>query len=87
MADDYIERQWRSYRNKVLPAGAPQTQIVECKRAFFAGALSLLTSISSDLDPGEDPTDADMDRMGSIHRELVKFGETSHFHYGTKGTA
>ena len=87
MTDDYVERLWRGYRDKVLPRNAPKVQIVECKRAFFGGALSLLNAITGDLDEDDDPTDRDMERMASIHRELVRFGETSHFHHGTKGNA
>lgn len=41
MADDYIERKWRGYRDAVIPADAPKIQRVECKRAFFADAVHL----------------------------------------------
>jgi hypothetical protein len=40
---------------------------------FFAGAQHLFSSIVTILDPGEEPTDADIHKMDLIDRELQKF--------------
>jgi hypothetical protein len=43
-----IENGWESYLKEVIPKGASQIQVIECKRAFYAGAgtmKSLLTTI------------------------------------------
>ena len=36
-----VDEEWRTYRNKVLPKGCPDTQVIECRRAFYAGAWAL----------------------------------------------
>jgi hypothetical protein len=33
-----VRKEWESYRRSVLPATAPEIQITECRRAFYAGA-------------------------------------------------
>jgi hypothetical protein len=33
-----IEATWLEYRMRVLPLDAPHVQVVECRRAFYAGA-------------------------------------------------
>jgi hypothetical protein len=40
---------------------------------FYAGAQALLGAAINNLDPGEDPTDADLDRMSALNAELVAF--------------
>jgi hypothetical protein len=35
-----IATEWLSYMDKVIPKGASNIQILECKRAFYAGAYS-----------------------------------------------
>ena len=48
-------------------------QLHEMRLAFFAGAQHLFASIMSVLDPGSEPTDADMERMSNIDTELRAF--------------
>lgn len=71
----YIEPGWQGYRNVVLPADASDVQLQECRQAFFAGAAILMQSIMQTLDPGTEPTDADLERMSSIQAELDEFGQ------------
>jgi hypothetical protein len=71
----YIEKGWQSYRNMVLPSGASDVQVKECRQAFYAGAAILLESIMATLDPGTEPTEADFQRMTNIQIELDEFGQ------------
>jgi hypothetical protein len=68
-----IEAGWMGYRLAVMPQNAPPIQIDECRLAFMAGAAHLFSSVVSILDPGDEPTDADLRRMDMIHAELQAF--------------
>lgn len=72
----YIEQGWNSYRKLVIPANAPEIQIKECRQAFFGGSAILMQSIMLMLDPGVEPTDADMQRMSDIQKELDEYGQS-----------
>lgn len=52
---------------------APDLQRREMRKAFFLGAQHLYAAIMGIMDPGEEPTDKDMKRMGQIHEELEAF--------------
>jgi hypothetical protein len=66
---------WNSYRREVLPAGAPEIQIEECRRAYYSGAMILFTSIMGILDPGtEEATEKDMAQMAAIDDEIKAYG-------------
>lgn len=68
-----IEAGWISLRIAAIPPEASQIQIDEMRNAFFAGAQHLYGSIMTILDPGEEPTDADLARMEKIDDELRAF--------------
>lgn len=68
-----IEVGWLSLRLASLPPDAPQVQIDEMRNAFFAGAQHLFSSIMSILEPGSEPTDADLRRFDLINSELEAF--------------
>lgn len=71
-----IEQCWLDYRNKVIPPFAPEVQVIESKRAFYAGAASLLNAVMVMLDQGStEPTDADLEKMDQIQQELVDFAQ------------
>lgn len=55
------------------PKDMPADQLRELRQAFFAGAQHLYGSMMSFLDPGEDPTTADLSRMEQIDTELQTF--------------
>lgn len=56
-----------------FPQGVGEVQRTEMRKAFFAGANHLFATIISMLDPGQEPTDADMGKMDLIHKELQNF--------------
>lgn len=70
-----IDAAWRSYSEKVLPFNASDIQRQECRRAFYAGASSLFDGILTMLDPGTEPTDADLDKMTAIHSEFEEYAK------------
>ena len=48
-------------------------QIKQLKTVFMVGAQHLFASIMTILEPGEEPTDADLNRMDLINDELETF--------------
>lgn len=70
-----IDKGWQSYRNLVIPRDAPEIQVNECRQAFYAGAAILFHALMTALDPGDDPTTADLQRMADIQNELDEFGQ------------
>jgi len=68
-----IEAGWLALQISAIPAIAPKVQIDEMRMAFFAGAQHLFSSILTILEPGSEPTDADLKRMSLISDELDEF--------------
>lgn len=67
-----IEAGWAGLKLMAYP-DAPPIQLEECRNCFFAGAQHLFTSILSIMDPGDEPTEADLRRMDLIDKELTAF--------------
>lgn len=65
-----IEAGFAAFRHLAMAKDAPDIQVNEMRLAFMAGAEHLFSSIMSILDPGEEPTDADMRRIDLISTEL-----------------
>jgi hypothetical protein len=65
-----IEAGWVIFRGLTIPPNAPEIQISEMRLAFMAGSQHLFSSIMGILDPGMEPTDADIRRMELISDEL-----------------
>ncbi len=36
-----LNQRWRTYKDRVIPRDAPSIQMIECRRAFFAGAAAI----------------------------------------------
>jgi hypothetical protein len=66
---------WNNYRAKVIPKDAPAVQLLECRRAFYAGAETLLSAILRSMAPGPDVTQADEDYIAAVHNELLAFAQ------------
>jgi hypothetical protein len=67
---------WASYEAMALPPQASAVQREECRLAFYGGASTLFYSIMKSLDAGDEPTEADIARMDSIHAEIDQFART-----------
>jgi hypothetical protein len=70
-----IELAWLSYQRDVIPRNAPEVQVTESRRAFYAGAQALFHTIINILEPGSEPTDNDLQTMTLIQQELKRFGD------------
>lgn len=64
---------WLGYRREVIPPDAPEVQVTESRRAFYAGAGALFSLLLVVLDPGEEPTEHDLDRVTGLYDELKEF--------------
>ena len=65
-----IEAGFAAFAHLVIPKDAPAVQLQEMQLAFMAGAEHLFSSIMNILDPGEEPTDRDLQRMELISKEI-----------------
>lgn len=67
---------WTKYLELAVPKGAGAIQVAETRRAFYAGAWTLFQSIMSMLDPGEEPTEADLGKMDALSKELDEWKQS-----------
>ena len=81
-----IEGGWMGFMTIAIPSDAPQIQKDEMRNAFFAGANHLFMSIMSILEPGEEPTDNDLRRVGLISEELDRYLAEFQVKHGLTGT-
>ena len=65
--------EWKSYRQRVIPPTAPDVQVVESKRAFYAGAFCLFSLMTRTVSVGDEVSGADMRFMQGIHEEFTEF--------------
>jgi len=75
MAKELILEGFRSYQQKVIPRDAGMAQIVETKRAFFAGAHYLLERIAPLMSEGDEPAEADLQLLRDVKAEITRFVE------------
>jgi hypothetical protein len=68
-----IEAGWQGLRMVAYPHGGSAQQMQQLREAFFAGAQHLFSSIMTVMDPGEEPTMQDLERMRKISDELQSF--------------
>lgn len=73
--DKMIEAGWDSYRRMCVPPDAGEVQVRETRQAFYAGASVLFEGIMCVLEPGEDPTTADMKVFDNLQKEIHAFGQ------------
>lgn len=70
---NWMEALWRVYLEAIVPKHATQSQITECKRAFFAGGRALFelqTGVFAEM------TDDDAERaMQKVSDELKAFSQ------------
>lgn len=65
-----VEAGWVALRRTCMAADAPPDQVREMRLAFMAGAQHLFASVMAVLDPGDEPSAADLNRMNLIDAEL-----------------
>jgi hypothetical protein len=82
-----MEAGWIALRIHLGLIDAPADQLNAMRNAYFAGAQHLYASMMTVFDDGVEPTDADMERMASIHHELEEWAKIEKLrHAETKGT-
>ena len=74
MASPSLSKQWQSFCLACL-RDVGEVQYRETRRAFYAGAGAMFTEMMTMLDPGEEPTEADIANVESLRRELVSFDD------------
>jgi hypothetical protein len=67
------ESGWRVFDEQVLPPFTAQSDRKMYRRAFYAGAQTVLAGMVRSLDPSGTPTDADVRRMVAIGDEIDAF--------------
>lgn len=83
-----IEAGFASLQLTAMSREAPPDQVREMRMAFFAGAQHLWGTIMNVMDPGTEPTDADLKKMDLIQKELDGFIKAfAKQHLPTKGQA
>lgn len=70
-----VQGGWLAYEFLTGIRNMSEVQRRECRRAFFSGAQHLFASILTILEPGAEPTQADLGRMDKINAELEEFME------------
>jgi len=70
-----LESQWQEYRSKVISKRAPEVQVTESKRAFFAGAWAFYAVLMNNVGPEPQETREDLSLMEGLHTEMVAFAE------------
>jgi hypothetical protein len=68
-----VAQAWGDYRLLVVSKTASAAQIKEIRRAFYAGAESLMVEILNGLSPGPDAKPSDEDFLNALHAELLAF--------------
>ena len=83
-----IEAGFATMRHLAIPEDASMEEVEAMRFAYMAGAEHLFRSVMVALDPGDEPTDADMRRLELIGQELDEWrGRLSAWVKGAKGTA
>jgi hypothetical protein len=68
-----IAEAWRDFEIQIIPLDAHEIQRTECRRAFYAGALSLFSAVTGRLSPGEEPTEKDLAMLDDLHVEINEY--------------
>lgn len=65
-----VEAGFALFAHYTIAKDAPSVQLSEMRLAFMAGAEHVFSSIMNMLDPGDEPTAADLRRMELISKEI-----------------
>lgn len=65
-----VEGGWQAMRAIAIPPDAPEVQLKSMRMAYYGGAQHLFSAIMSIMDPDDEVTPKDLERMTQIHNEL-----------------
>ncbi len=63
---------WNRYAAN-MPADAPAVQFLECRRAFYAGAWSMLTTLTTKVGADDISEDDGAEAIATLQREVMAF--------------
>lgn len=75
MKRQLMAEQWDEFSGKVLPKPCSEIQKREMRRAFYAGAQSILFRVIQSFAPETEPTEEDLQIMEDLHDELQNFAK------------
>lgn len=75
MKRQLMAEQWDQFARSVLPANCGPVQKKEMRRAFYAGAQSILFRVLESFAPEGEPTEEDLQIMQGVHEELQEFAK------------
>lgn len=67
-----LASEWVEF-SKGIPSDASKDQLEDMQTAFYGGATSLLDLILTQLTPGSEPEQEDLDMMTRLHEELENY--------------
>jgi hypothetical protein len=70
-----IKEQWNSYVRAVLPPSVGPVQMIETRRAFYAGAQAMIQILSEGVSDADEVTPGDMSLAEGLQAELEQFGD------------
>jgi len=65
-----VREMWEAFRAGCIPTDASAAQVKDMRMAFYTGAYDVFNAIVESLEPGEEPTEADLSLMDDLNREL-----------------
>lgn len=66
-----FQAEWEDFRDKVIPESASAVQVSETKKAFYAGALALISLTSTMFSEEREVTEKDINDYDSLVNEIV----------------
>lgn len=72
---NHIRKLWDKYATEMMPQDAPLIQIIETRRAFYAGAASLFGELVTKTRDEKITEDQGKDFITEINSEISQFGQ------------
>lgn len=73
MKRQFVLEKWNEFSQTVLPPNCSETQRVEMRRSFYAGAISLWNTLFANLHPGTEPGPTDLVMMDDLKDEFDEY--------------
>ena len=70
-----LAKAWEDYERKVLPPTAGRTQRIESRRAFYAGAQTIMAVMIGGMSDSADVEPEEIDLMENLDAELKAYVE------------
>lgn len=67
--------EWKSYRERVMPPQVPDVQLVETRRAFYAGASAVLALCHDTIGDPNASEEEGVAILSGMHEECKQFAQ------------